>query len=51
MFDKIIILLLCRLINLPELKVTMNDMAKEMERAGLIDTLIGDTFDMMDVSL
>lgn len=37
-----------QLINLPELKATMSSMAREMERAGLIDELVGDTMDALD---
>lgn len=37
-----------QLVNIPELSATMRDMAKEMERAGLIDELIGETMESLD---
>jgi len=37
-----------KLVNIPELKATMNSMAREMEKAGLIDEIMEDTFDMME---
>merc|ERR1719329_602092 len=37
-----------KLINLPELKASMNEMAREMERAGLVDEIIGETFEDLD---
>ena len=40
-----------RLVNVKEMKETMGTMAREMERAGLIEEIVGDTMDMMDVSV
>jgi len=38
------------LINIPELSKTMQDMAREMEKAGLVDEIVGETFEALDVS-
>lgn len=38
------------LVSIKDMKESMGTMAREMERAGLIEELIGDTMDMMDVS-
>lgn len=37
------------LINIPELSKTMQEMAREMEKAGLVDEIVGETFEMLDV--
>lgn len=37
-----------KLVKLPELQKTMIDMAREMERAGLIEEMVGDALDMAD---
>jgi charged multivesicular body protein 3 len=39
-----------KLVNVKEISETMRDMAREMERAGLVDEIIGDAMDSMDVS-
>lgn len=35
-------------LNIPELKADMNALAREMERAGMIDEIMEDTFEMME---
>ncbi|KAJ1451837.1 Snf7-domain-containing protein [Pelagophyceae sp. CCMP2097] len=37
-----------KLVKLPELQKTMVNMSREMERAGLIEEMIGDSMDMLD---
>lgn len=37
-----------KLVNVKEISETMRDMAREMERAGLVDEIIGETMDSMD---
>ena len=37
-----------RLVNMKELRETMGTMAREMEKAGLIEEIMGDSLDMMD---
>ncbi|KAM3581925.1 Vacuolar protein-sorting-associated protein 24 [Umbelopsis sp. WA50703] len=37
-----------QLIRLPEISKTMQEMSMEMTKAGIIDEMIGDTFEMMD---
>ena len=37
-----------KLMNVPELKTTIAEMSREMERAGLIEEMIGDTFSMTE---
>lgn len=38
------------LISIPELSATMQAMAREMEKAGLCDEIVGEAFDALDVS-
>ena len=35
--------------NVQEIRETMQNMAREMEKSGLVDEIIGDTLDSMDV--
>jgi charged multivesicular body protein 3 len=37
-----------KLIKLPEVSKTMGEMAREMERAGLVESMIDDTFELME---
>lgn len=37
-----------KLVNLPEISETMAAMAREMEKAGLVDSIVGDALDSMD---
>lgn len=39
------------LVNIKDLKESMGSMAREMERAGLIEEMMSETMDMMDVSV
>ena len=39
-----------KLVNINEISATMNNMAREMEKVGLVDEVIGDAFDSMEVS-
>jgi hypothetical protein len=51
-YNVTLVVMLCysRLVNLPEMKGTMSEFAREMERAGLIEELVSDTFEAMEVA-
>ena len=37
------------LVKIPELSATMQAMSREMEKAGLVDEIVGEAFDALDV--